>query len=45
MTYLEKDFDTLQWCNHCLCQAACNATRQEFLQMKAYKEYRSIPKL
>ena len=34
MTYLEKDLDTLQGCNHCFCQASCNATRQKLLQMR-----------
>ena len=45
MTYLEKDLDTLQWCNHCFRKASCNTARQKLLQMKFRLEYRPILKL
>lgn len=45
MTYLKKDLDTLQWCNHCFCQASCNATRQKLLHFRIRINCRPVLKL
>ena len=45
MTYLEKDLDTLQWCNRGFCQASCNATRQKLLQVRVCIKHRPVLRL